>query len=428
MTDPDAPSDQQQLTHNQVNLARALREVRRRGVAIGEHIRDVTGLGVSRTNVLVHALGDAGLVALGGQPRVSKQEAITLRGKAGCVVGVDMTLDQVTVAVGNLEYELLNDPSRATRQVPIDDWKGTLDVIAESVVTQLQLMQTPHDLMGVGLGLPGPVQRGTGSPESDHLLSGWKGVPVAAELRQRLIAAGLPDARVVVGNDASCGALGVLTRAIWANPAEAPEDLVYVRVTHGVGMGLVIKGHLVTGADGFAGEIGHVRVDAYGPICTRCGRRGCLEVMASEKVVIDILRGHNWHESRKGPNVAAEVAAAKDARTRDEVGKAGWWVGFAFAGVANVLNPAWIVLGGTLTELPAFREHFEEALRAYSLPQAFERLRVSSWDTIFDEQFSNDRPRDVGRNLTPELLGAMAFVIDEFGDEFLRPKVLGVTM
>lgn len=200
------------------------------------------------------------------------------------------------MVVGNLEYELLNDPSRATHRVPIDDWKGTLDVIAESVVTQLQLMQTPHDLMGVGLGLPGPVQRGTGSPESDHLLSGWKGVPVAAELRQRLIAAGLPDARVVVGNDASCGALGVLTRAIWANPAEAPEDLVYVRVTHGVGMGLVIKGHLVTGADGFAGEIGHVRVDAYGPICTRCGRRGCLEVMASEKVVIDILRGHNWHE------------------------------------------------------------------------------------------------------------------------------------
>jgi predicted NBD/HSP70 family sugar kinase len=287
-------------------------------------------------------------------------------------------------------------------------------------------MKDPHELMGVGLGLPGPVQRGTGSPESDHLLSGWKGVPVAAELRERLISAGLDDSRVVVGNDASFGALGVLTRASWGNPEKAPEDLIYVRVTHGVGMGIVIKGHLVTGADGFAGEIGHVRVDAYGPICTRCGRRGCLEVMASEKVVIDILRGHNWHEGRKGPNVASEVAVAGDRRTRDEVGKAGWTVGFAFAAVANVLNPAWIVLGGILTEVPSFREHFEAALRAYALPQAVERLRTATWNTIFDDDFLNDRPRDVGRQLTPELLGAMAFVVDEFADEFLRPKVLEV--
>ena len=420
--------DQPQLSHNETNLLRAAREIRRRGVANGQHIREVIGVKRSRVSQFVHALGDVGVVAIAEQPRVGKQDVITLKGDAGCVVGVDMTLDQVTVAVGDLEYALLNDPSTTTTRVPIDDWEQTLDVIASLVIGQLELNKNSHELAGVGLGLPGPVQRGTGSPESDHLLSGWKGVPVADELRNRIVGGGIPAGRVVVGNDASFGALGVLTRAIWGNPTEAPEDLVYARVTRGVGMGIVIKGHLVTGADGFAGEIGHVRIDAYGPICTRCGRRGCLEVLASEKAVIDMLRGHNWHENRKGPNVVAEVAAAKDARTREEVGKAGFNVGLAFSGVANVLNPAWIVLGGTLAEMPAFRAQFEQTLGAYALPQAVERLRTATWDTMFDDTFPNVRPRDVGRNLTPELLGAMAFVIDEFGDEFLRPKVLEATL
>jgi predicted NBD/HSP70 family sugar kinase len=423
--DPDQ-REQRPLSHNEINLMRALREIRRHGVATSQHVQQITGLGPKRTNELIRVLGDADLVAVAEQPRVGARDAVTLKGSAGCVVGVDMTLDQITVAVGDLEYRLLNQPASSKTSVPVDSWERTLDVIAATVVDQLQAAQHRPGLVGIGLGLPGPVQRGIGSPESDHLLTGWKGVPVASELSRRLESAGVPGARVVVGNDASVGALGVHTRAVWGNPSLAPEDLVYVRIVHGVGMGMIMKGRLVTGSAGYAGEIGHVRVEAHGPICTRCGRRGCLEVLASEKAVIDILRGHNWHEGQRGPNVVEDLVTAKDQRTWEEVGRAGWTVGFTFAAVCNVLNPAWIVLGGTLTELASFRDQFEEALRAYALKQAVEGLRTATWGALFADDFANDRPRDVGRDLTPEQLGAMAFVIDELADDFLKPRVLEI--
>lgn len=428
MPDADTTADNAQLSHNAIFLARALREVRRRGVANSAHVAEAIGLSDKRANVFINALRDAKLVTVGELPKVGRRHAITLHGPAGCVVGVDMTLDQVTVVVGDLEYRVLNKPARARTSVPIDDWRGTLDRIAQLVERELAPWTDRYELVGVGLGLPGPVQRGTGSPESDHLLRGWKGVPIADELQRRLAAAGLGEPRVVVGNDASFGALGVVTRAVWGNPEKAPEDLVYVRVTQGIGMGLVIKGHLVTGANGFAGEIGHVRVRADGPICLRCERRGCLEVMASEKAVIDMLRGHAWHEGRRGPSTAADLLRATDARTHAEVGRAGWSLGFVLAAVANVLNPSWIVLGGAMTDMDAFRERFDRTLEKYALPQSVHQLTTRTWNRFYSGAFVQHRDRDVGAGLTPELLGAMAFVIDEVGDAFLGPRISAIQM
>jgi len=409
--------------HNQINLERALREIRRRGVAHSGHVSDVTGLAANRSNKLINALRDNGLVTVGGAREFERRAPITLRGAAGCLVGVDMTMNTITVAIGDLEYTVLNDPKKTACQVPTESWQQTLNVIAETVARELRAIASTPDVVGVGLGLPGPVQRGTGSPESDHLLPGWDGVPIAQELAKRLQLAGVADCRVVVGNDASFGALGVVTRAVWGNPTDAPEDLLYVRVTNGIGLGVVIKGHLVTGADGFAGEIGHVRVEAEGLICIRCNRRGCLEAIASEKAVTDMLRIHAAYEDRDGPTVAADFTPAKDARTREVVGRAGWSIGFVLAAAANVLNPRWILLGGSMTEMKFFRDKFEQTLEQYALPQALTRLRTTTWKSMFDKEFPNKRSRDIGTSLTPELLGAMAFVIDEFGDVFLKPKV-----
>jgi predicted NBD/HSP70 family sugar kinase len=413
-------------SHNLINLERAAREIRRRGVADSGHIAEVTGLQTRRANKIINALRDNGLVTVDAT-RLGHRNALTLSGDAGCVVGVDMTLDRVTVAVADLQYRLLNDPDLTPRRVPVEDWKKTLDAIAAVVVGQLAVAGRAHDLVGVGLGLPGPVQRGSGAPESDHLLPGWDGVPIADELQRRLAGAGLAGCRVVVGNDASLGALGVVTRAVWGNPREAPEDLLYVRVTNGIGMGVVVKGHLVTGADGFAGEIGHVRVEAEGMICVRCNRRGCLEAIASEKAVIDMLRGHAWHEGRPGPTVAADFAGARDQRTREVVGRAGWSIGFVLAAAANVLNPRWIVLGGAMTDMPSFWDKFAQTLSQYALPQAHMQLRAATWTSMFAQPgFPLLRSPDIGAGLTPELLGAMAFVVDELCDEFLKPKLAAI--
>jgi predicted NBD/HSP70 family sugar kinase len=424
-----AISSEQHSPHNHINLERALREVRRRGVAHSGHIAEATGLAAKRTNTLVNALRDGGLVSVGPRKDFEGRQPLTIRGAVGCVVGVDMTLNRITVAVADLEYKLLNQPTRTVREVPVEDWGQTLDILAGTIIEQLDASADAHALMGVGLGLPGPVQRDSGSPESDHLLPGWEGVPIAEELARRLEKAGPADCHVVVGNDASLGALGVVTRAVWGNPQDAPADLLYVRVTSGVGLGVVMKGHLVTGADGFAGEIGHVRVqqntaNSEGPICVRCNSRGCLEVLASEKAVIDMLKRHAWDEDKTGPTVVNDFVVAKDRRTREVVGRAGWSIGFVLAAAANVLNPRWILVGGEMAEMSFFRDTFESTVHKYALPQALERLRMTTWHSMFDvDEFPPVRDRDVGDGMTPELLGAMAFVIDGLGDEFLAPRV-----
>jgi predicted NBD/HSP70 family sugar kinase len=422
MTERASQGDREEPTHNQLRLASVLRAIRQRGVATSADAAAATGLSANRSGTYINALRDARIVTVATHGKVDGRQSVTLREDLACLVGVDLSLNRATVAISDLAFSLLNRPEATTDDVPIERCEETLDKIARIVARESKAHGGGRPLMGVGLGLPGPVSRDAGSTASDHLLPSWKGIPVTALLTERLEAHGLPGARVIVNNDASAGALGVFTRATWMNPAGRPDDLVYVRVSSGIGMGLIIKGHLVTGADGFAGEIGHVRVAADGPVCTRCDRKGCLEVMASEHAVLDILRMHARAHGLRGPRDIGVVAAAKDAATARELGRAGWHLGFVLAGVVNVLNPTWIVLGGDLPELTPYFAKVEAAIDNYALGQARVRLKKLRWRTMFDDDsFAGAYGPDIGHGMSPELLGSLAVVIDEFGDDFLKP-------
>jgi predicted NBD/HSP70 family sugar kinase len=414
-----------ELTHHDLSYDRVLREVMRRGVVSSAMLQAATGLSRSRIGALVNGLRDAGLLDAHTQGHMGRRLSITMKPELASLVGIDLTLDRASVAVGDLGYGLLNDPRTATVSVPIDDCDATLDRIAELVATEVEVCAMDCPLMGVGLGLPGPVQRESGSPQSDYLLPNWQNVPVTERLSKRLEAHGVVDPNVRVVNDASLGALGVITRAKWANPMKAPEDLVYIRVSRGIGMGLIIKGNLVTGARGFAGEIGHVRVQADGPICPRCYRKGCLEVLASETAVLEVLRHHARAENRPGPAGVEELGQTSDEATHRELMRAGWNLGFVLAAVANVLNPTWIVLGGAMPEMKSFRSGLTETLHKYALPQAVEGLRVVTWNRLFDDQNFKLVGQDVGAGLSPEIVGALAIVVAEFGADFLRPHITG---
>jgi predicted NBD/HSP70 family sugar kinase len=414
--------------HTLANLERMVSEIRRRVVAHRGHLMEITGLEGNQIRLLLKALLAKGLVHEGEHRDYNGRYPLMLTGSTGHLVGIDMNLDRVTVGVADLEYSVLNTPVRSETDVPIEDWVATLDRIAETVAAQVKAHADVSRLVGIGLGLPGPVQRDRGSPEADHLLSGWKGVPVRSELEARMTRAGIPGLKVVVGNDASLGALGVHTRAVAGNPAKAPEDLLYLRVTSGVGLGVIVKGHLVTGGDGFAGEIGHVQIEpstSHGARrkCERCGSGSCLEVLASEKAVLSTLQDHAASEGRPGPHSIREIRET-DPDVSVVVGRAAVSLGFVLSAAANTLNPRWIVLGGELVELATFKDTFDQTLTKHALAQARGRLRTSTWETLFDEEeFPRGFGRNIGESLTPEMLGAMAFVVDELGDDYLKPKV-----
>ncbi|MEV8324830.1 ROK family transcriptional regulator [Kitasatospora sp. NPDC056731] len=226
---------------------------------------------------------------------------------------------------------------------------------------------------GLTLAVPGLVGTSGGVLQRAANL-GWRDVPLAAELRPALRAAGaaeLAELPVEADNEANLG--GLAERWLGGGP----EDFLYVSAEAGVGAAIVVGGRLLRGARGYAGEFGHVPVHPDGHRCA-CGAHGCLEQYAGEAAVLRAAgpagaRG-DW------VTLLAGRAEAGDEPTLAVLAGAGSALGIAAAGAVNLLDPAEVVLGGGYARLapwllPAMRA--ELAARVTVRPWSDERLTVS---------------------------------------------------
>ena len=186
------------------------------------------------------------------------------------------------------------------------------------------------------MGLPGPIARATGAIQDSSILPGWVGVTAASEASARL---GL---QVEVENDANLGALAEL---VWG-AAKGHSEVAYIKVSSGIGAGLITEGRLRHGVGGTAGEIGHTVLDANGPVC-RCGNRGCLETLASARAVAAQLSQSRFEDV--STRRMLELSAAGDAATRRLIADAGRILGVAVANLCNIVNPECVVIGGDLS-------------------------------------------------------------------------------
>lgn len=212
--------------------------------------------------------------------------------------------------------------------------------------------QIKSNLLGIGMGAPGPVNYEKGIVLNVVNL-GW---PDNYPLKDRLEAAtSLPAA---IENDANCAALGEM----WMGAGAGAKDLVCVTLGTGVGGGVIVAGKVVQGINGAAGEIGHITAIPTGGAPCNCGKTGCLETVASATGIVRIARS----ELAKGVNgelskVLAEKGSitAKDvfdaARNHDQLAQSvldevSFHLGFVLASIANTLNPEKIVLGGGVSK------------------------------------------------------------------------------
>ena len=250
-------------------------------------------------------------------------------------------------------------------------------------------------VIGAGMCLPGPIHRPTGVVGSTAILPGWVGVAAAEEMHQRL------ELPILVDNDAN---LAALAEAAFGAGRDA-KDLVYLMISSGIGAGLVLNGRLYRGAEGLAGELGHVLVDADGPVC-RCGNRGCLETVAGTDALADLLR--RSHGDLDGRAIV-RLAREGDLGCRRVIADAGRAIGKAAATLVNVLNPELLIVGGDLSDagellLGGVRESLERS----ALPTAVQAADVVAGSL-------GDRA---------EVLGAIALVLSEAErDHPLRPMV-----
>ncbi|MFI7611903.1 ROK family transcriptional regulator [Nonomuraea terrae] len=216
---------------------------------------------------------------------------------------------------------------------------------------------------GVGVGLPGPVEHRSGRPVNPPIMPGWDGFAVPEWLRARL---GVP---VLVDNDVNIMALG----EHWA-ARPAVDHLLFIKMGTGIGCGIISGGRLHRGAQGAAGDVGHIRVPASEAQC-RCGNTGCLEAVAGGGSMAAALReaGIEAHGSR---DVVALMRAGDLHATR-LVRQAGREVGAVMASIVNFFNPSLIVVGGDVAEAgEQVLAGVRETIYSRSLPLATQHLGI----------------------------------------------------
>jgi predicted NBD/HSP70 family sugar kinase len=329
------------LTPRQATRLRLLEALYQRPATGRAELARLTGVSRGTVSALVEELGRAGVVeehaaAEPARPRGTGRPPILLSLVPGAAfaVGLDVGHRHVRVAVCDLSGRPVADDWAAVEvdHAPVE----SLDLARELVQRALDgAAIDPGRVLGVGMGLAAPINRSTGALEADGILPGWQGIRPAAEMERRL---GVP---VELENDANAGALGERT----FGAGRGVDDLAYVRLSTGIGAGLILGGRPYRGVLGVAGEIGHVRMREDGRIC-RCGSRGCLETVASPEAIAATLPAR----SGKPVSVAGllRLVEAGDRGACRAVADAGEAVGRALAMLLNVLNPELVVIGGDL--------------------------------------------------------------------------------
>ncbi len=269
---------------------------------------------------------------LPGRPSLAFQ----LRPEAGAVLGIDFHHTHFRILLTNLAHRVL---AESTGPLSIDhSAEEAFDASTKKVSRALARARVPKSqVLGVGVGIPGPIDSRTGFVTPSSVSPGWLGIDVRSEFEQRL------QMPTVIDNDAN---LGALAERRWGAGALV-DSFIYVRMDTGVGAGLVIDGRLVHGSSGAAGEIGHITLDEHGPVC-RCGNRGCLETFVGTNALLELLRP--VHGPRLTVAKLLTLAQEGDLRCRRVLADAGHLLGVGLADVATMVNPDLFIVGGTLAE------------------------------------------------------------------------------
>ena len=259
---------------------------------------------------------------------------ISLHRRAGVVAGIDFGKRHLRMAISDLSHTLLVERHRALdADLPAREAISLAKLMFDDALDEAEVQRS--ELVGVGMGLPGPVHRPSGQLGNSTILPGW--VDIRAE---DAVARALGRA-VHVENDANLGALG---EWMWG-AGRGTDHMAYVKASTGIGAGFIVAGAPYVGAGGTAGEIGHTVVDPAGAIC-RCGNRGCLETLAGGPAVLSSLR--DVHGDGLTLQDAVTFALMGDAGCARAIADAGAAIGTAVATLCNLFNPRQVVVGGDL--------------------------------------------------------------------------------
>ncbi|MBP3043673.1 ROK family transcriptional regulator [Arthrobacter jiangjiafuii] len=360
-------------------------------------LADLFGVARSTVALRVEALMELGLVApvddavsTGGRP----SSRFALRTETKAVLGVDIGASHLRVGLTDLSGARLVDASRDL--LVSEGPEAVLDTVAELGAELLQRAgRSADDLLAIGIGVPGPVEHSTGRPINPPIMPGWHGFDVPGYLHARF---GVP---VLVDNDVNVMSVGE-REAAWPDV----EDLIFVKVATGIGAGIICNGALLRGADGVAGDIGHIRVPRGADMLCRCGNYGCLEAVAAGPAVARKLQA-SGHAAEDSLGVVALVNQG-DHEALQLVRQAGRDVGEVLSACLSMMNPAVIVIGGAMA---LTGEHFiagvREVIYSRTMPLATQHLQIVQSASGLDAGVVGASMLAIQHALSPESIDGM---------------------
>ncbi len=306
-------------------------------------IARLSGMARSTVSEHIQPLLDIGLLseksaryAGRGRPSIG----LTLNARAGLVLVADVGITHVRLVVADLARQVVVEASLAP-----DFSQAPATVLCRLVEHFRQMLQSNGldaiPLRALVLGIPSPVDHDKGVPVRPPIMPGWDGFPVAAWLRGRM-----QGVEVLVDNDVNLMALGEAR----ARPA-TQSPLLFIKAASGIGAGIITQdGSLHRGADGDAGDIGHIPVLRGANVLCACGNTGCIEAIASVPAITRQIRELRSLDAAEPVELAALIAAG-DAEAIRLLREAAAEIGDVVATLVNVFNPACVVLGGKIAHM-----------------------------------------------------------------------------
>lgn len=283
------------------------------------------------------------------------------------VIGVDLGGTNLRSALLSPDGDLLDKYTEATRAS--DGWKKVVSRLVDNIKRQqVSAERKGLSVAAVGVGAPGIIQGDTGIVVKSPNFPDWNNLPLKSELESAL------DLPVTIENDANAAALGEQ----WRGAGKGIGSMILLTLGTGVGGGIVLNNQIWQGADGMAGELGHMTIIPDGRLCG-CGNTGCLEMYASARGIVESYR------ERKPQAPAGEItseyvyeAAGKgDTDALAVMHGMGRLLGIGIANLINIFNPEMIVIGGRVKDAwPLFIDATREEIRRRSFEVPAARTKI----------------------------------------------------
>ncbi len=337
------------------------------------------GFSRSKSNAAVAALLERGMLDETGPQASSggrRPETLLLSSSMGVLAAISLGASSLDVALFAPD---MSELAYHAEPIEVRDGPGIVLPRVREILRDLRKRCNirSEQVMGIGMGVPGPVEFGSGLLVAPPIMPGWDGFSIREYLREEY------QAPAFIDNDVNAMAMGEL----WRLHRDLPNFIV-VKIGTGIGCGIVCNGMIYRGSNGSAGDVGHICVDPAGARC-HCGNQGCVEIMAAGPAIARMAT----EAARAGESgQLAQILAANGVITPEDVGQAsrggdvaanaiiklsGRLIGQMLASAVNFFNPSHVFIGGGISHIgPLFLAAIRQSVYQRSLPLSTRHLEI----------------------------------------------------